>query len=155
MTKRRMFVASLASAAAFIAVLVAGSYIAVQTPYLNAEGTPDNAPIRAAGILLLISPLLFVVVTSFMFAGALLLQHIKQLKPTVIAVIVSVASVGLGFVMILDRPFGWLDALYYFVGFTTFALATITVSALAWWKMAMRPIKTVKRDGPHAANPLQ
>ena len=152
-TKRRMFYASLASAAAFFVVAAVGSYIVAQTPYLNPDGTPDNAPIRAVGVLLFIPPLLFFVVAGLTFASAVLLHYVQQLKPAVLAGIVVVVSVGLGFVMVLDRPFGWRDALYYFVGFTALIFATLSLSALVWWKVAMRPNSTVERDGPQAARP--
>jgi len=152
-TKRRMLYASLASAAAFLVVPAIVSYIATQTHYVNLDGTPDNAPVRGAGIFLLISPVLFVMVTVLTFSGALLLQRVGQLKPLVLAGIVAVVSVGLGFVMVVDRPFGWHDALYYFVGFTALILATLSLSALVWWRVAMRPNNTVERDAPQAARP--
>src|SRR5207302_1808861 len=111
-TKRRMFYASLASAAAILVVLAISSYIVMQTPYQNPDGTPDNAPIRAVGIFFLISPVLFVAVAALTFAGAVLLLHLKQLRPLVLASMVTILSIGLAFLMVLDRPFGWRDALY-------------------------------------------
>jgi hypothetical protein len=138
-TKRRIFYASLAAAAAFFVVPAVGSFIVAQTPSLNPDGTPDNAPIRAVGVFLIISPLLFVAVAGLTFAIALLLQYFRQLKPAVVVGIVAVVSIGLGFVMVLDRPFGWRDALYYFVGFTALILVTLSLTAFVWWKVAMRP----------------
>jgi len=152
-TKRRMFYASLASAPAFFVVLAVGSYIVTQTPYQNLDGTPDNAPMRGVGIFFLISPILFVVVTALTFTIALLLQHLKQLRPPVLASLVTMVSISLGFLMVLDRPFGWRDALYYFVGFAGLILGTLGLSAFVWWKVAMRPNSTVERDGPQAARP--
>ena len=152
-TKRRMFYASLASAVAFLVVLAIGCYVVTQTPYQNLDGTPDNAPIRAVGVLLFISPALFVIVTVLAFVSALVLQRLKQLRPRVLAGIVAIISVGLGFVMVLDRPFGWHDRLYYFVGFSGLILATLSISTVVWWKVAMRPNNTVERDGPQAARP--
>jgi uncharacterized membrane protein len=149
-----MLVASVASAAAFFIVPAIGFIIGwLEMPYLNPDGTPDNAPIRGAGIFVLISPVIFVLFTAFAFLGTLLLQHFKQLRPMALASIVTVASFGLGFVMVLDRPFGWRDALYYFVGFSGLILAALSLSALVWWKVAMRPNNTVERDGPQAARP--
>jgi hypothetical protein len=112
-TKRRMLVASLASAAAFFIVPAIGFIIGwLEMPYLNPDGTPDNAPIRGAGIFVLVSPVLFILFTAFTFLGAVLLQRIKQLRPLALASIVAVTSFGLGFVMVLDRPFGWHDAFF-------------------------------------------
>ena len=62
-----MFYASLASAAAFFVVPAIGSFISIQTLYMNLDATPDNARVRGVGILLLISPLLFVVVGGLTF----------------------------------------------------------------------------------------
>jgi len=152
--KPRLLRASLASAAAFFVVPAICFVIGwMEMPYLNPDGSPDNAPVRGAGIFMLISPVLFVLFTAFTFVVAVLLQHIKQLKPMVLASIVMVASFGLGFVMVLDRPFGWRDALYYFMVFSALIIATLSLSALVWWKVAMRPNNTVERDGPQAARP--
>jgi len=148
-----MFYASLASAAAILVVLAISSYIVMQTPYQNPDGTPDNAPIRAVGIFFLISPVLFVAVAALTFAGAVLLLHLKQLRPLVLASMVTILSIGLAFLMVLDRPFGWRDALYYFVGFAGLNLATLGLSALVWWRVAMRPNHTVERDAPQVARP--
>jgi hypothetical protein len=131
-----MFYASLASAAAFFVVPAIGSFISMQTPYMNLDGTPDNAPARGVGIFLLISPLLFVLVGGLTFAGAVLLQRLNQLRPQVLTTIVIVASLGLALLMVLDRPFGWRDAAYYFAGFAALILATFGLSALVWWKVA-------------------
>ena len=144
-TKRRMFLASLASAVALFVVPVIGFILgSMEIPYMRPDGTPDNAPARATGILLLISPVVFVLFSLVTFVGAVFLQHLSQLKLKILASIVIVASVGLGFVMVLDRPFGLYDALYYFVGFSALVLATLSVSVFVWWKVAMRPNIAVK-----------
>jgi hypothetical protein len=143
-TKRRIFYASLAAAAAFFVVPAVGSFIVMQTPSVNPDGTPDNAPVRAVGVFLFLSPLLFAAVAGLTFAIALLLQYFRQLKPAVLAGVIVVVSVGLGSIMVLDRPFGWRDALYYFVGFTALIFATLSLSALVWWKVAMRPNRRVE-----------
>ncbi len=72
--------------------------------YLNPDGTPDNAPIRAIGVLIIISPLLFGVITGIFYAGGLILKALGHLKPLVIAALVPLASVVLGFLMILEVP---------------------------------------------------
>jgi len=152
-TKRRMFYASLASATAFFVVPAICSYYIMQTPNLLADGTPDNAPIRGVGVFLIISPFLFVVVTTLAFVSGVLLQHLKLLRPSVVVGGVTVLSLGLSLLMVQDRPFGWRDALYYFGGFTGLLLSTLGLSAVVWWKVAMRPNNTVERDGPEAARP--
>jgi hypothetical protein len=47
-------------------------------PFLNPDGSPDNAPVRGAGVFILFSPILFLVVAFF---GAMVLQRVGQLKP--------------------------------------------------------------------------
>ena len=136
LTTRRMFYASLASAAAFFVVPAISSYISMQTPYLSPHGSPDNAPARVIGILVLIASLLFVLVASLAFGGAVLLRRLGQLKPTVLTAIVIVAGLSPALFMVLDRPFGWADMAYYFAGFAALILATFGLSALVWWKVA-------------------
>jgi hypothetical protein len=137
-TKRRMFYASLVSAAVFLVVLAIAFYIDIQTLYQKPDGSPDNAPARAVGVLILISPALFVVFAAIAFAAAVLLQQFKQLRPLVLGIIVSVVSIGLSLLMAIDRPFGWRDVLYYFLGFAGFNLATLGLSAFVWWIVAAR-----------------
>ena len=141
-TKRRMFLASLASAIALF--VVPFILVSMEMPYSRPDGTPDNAPLRATAILVLISPVIFVLFSFVTFVLAVFLQHLGQLKPKVLASIVVVASVGLGFVMVLDRPFGLFDALYYFAGFSVLVLATLRVAVFVWWKVAIRPNVAVK-----------
>ncbi len=151
-TRRRMFYASLASAAAFFVVPVIGCFLVMETPYLNVDGTPDNAPARGVGIFMLISPAVFMSVAALTFSGAALLQYFNQLRPTVLACIVTAVSLGLSFVMVLNRPFGWYDALYYFVGFAALIFATVTVSTLVWWIVAMRTTNTVRVEDSRAVH---
>lgn len=140
-----MFYASAASAAAFFVVPAIGCFLAMQTPFLNLDGSPDNAPVRGVGIFILVSPIVFVAVATATFAGALLLQYVKQLRPMVLVGTVTVLSLALGVVMALDRPFGWYDALYYFVGFAASIFATLSLSSLVWWKVATRTNEAVER----------
>lgn len=152
-TKRRMFYASSASAAAFLVVPAIGCFLAMQAQYLNLDSGPDNAPVRGVGIFMVIWPVVFVAVATLTFAGALLLQHVKQLRPPVLAGTITVVSLGLGFVMVLDRPFGWYDALYYFVGFAASVFATLSLSILVWWKVATRTNEAVKGAEPQRDPP--
>jgi hypothetical protein len=142
-TKRRMFLASLGSAVLFMAIASIAAYLEMQTPSQNPDGTPDNAPIRAIGILIILSPLLLGVITGIFFAGGLTLKALGHLKPLVLAGLVPLASIVLGFLMILDRPFGWRDQLHYFVGFTGIWLLVLVPSTLLWWwVVAKKPNRT-------------
>src|SRR2546430_7074028 len=103
-TKRRMFLASLASAIAFFVLPAVGLLVGwMQMPFLNPDGTPDNAPVRGAAVFVLFSPALFVLLVAITFCGALLLQHFRQLKPRALVNIVAITGFGLGVVMVLDQ----------------------------------------------------
>jgi hypothetical protein len=154
-TKRRFFVASVAAAGAFLAVaLIVGLVDSwFEMPYTNPDGTPDNAPIRAAGILLMLSPVLFILLTALTFFSALLLRGIGRLTPRALITVVVLASISAAFLMAVGRPFGWRDMLYYFLGFAAIIFVPSSSAAWVWWKVAMRPNNTVERDGPQAARP--
>jgi hypothetical protein len=150
----RMFVASLASTAAFFLVPIVGMFIDwANGPYVSPDGSPDNAPIRAAGLFMVLSPAIFLAVAVATFAIALFLQRLKLLRPRVLTIMVALLGVTLALIMVLDRPFGWEDRLYYFLGFLALIVATLGISSFVWWKVAMRPNNTVERDGPEAARP--
>ena len=134
-----MLFASLGAAIAFEAVAAFGILPAVLTPYMNADGTPDNAPVRAAGILILIAPLIFMLLTAATFFIAALLQRFNRLTPRSLATITVATSVCLAIPMVLSRPFGWRDQLHYAAGFFVFLLAMLGTSAVVWWKVATWP----------------
>ena len=67
-TKRRMFLASLASAIALF--VVPFILVSMEMPYSRPDGTPDNAPLRATAILVLISPVIFVLFSVVTFVLA-------------------------------------------------------------------------------------
>ena len=107
-------------------------------PYLNADGTPDNAPVRGAGVFILLSPVLFVLITAFAFFGGLLLRRFGQLKPKALLLIVVLLSIAGGALFARDMPFGWKDTLISFLVFAALVFVASGLSALAWWKVAMR-----------------
>jgi hypothetical protein len=151
-TKRTFLIASAAAAGAFFVVaLIMGlleSWFGM--PYTNPDGTPDNAPIRAAGILIMLSPLIFVLLTALVFFTTLLLRSIRRLTPRVLLTVVVLTSVGTAVLMVSDRPFGWKDMLYYFCGFAVINFLLLGSAAWAWWKVAMRPNSAPHRDGREA-----
>lgn len=152
-TRRRLFYASLASSVAFLGTLGVVAFLGTQIEYVTADGMPDNAPIRAVGLLIFMSPFVLLVATLAAFLGAVMLQGSGKLRPRVIAFIVSIASVGIGAVMAFDRPFGWRDAMYYFAGFTFMLFTVLGASALVWWHTATWANNSSKRtrEKPRAA----
>ncbi len=140
-TKRTFLVASVAAAGAFFVVALIIGLVSswFEMPYTNPDGTPDNAPIRAAGILIMLSPLIFVLLAALAFFTTLLLQKVRRLTPRALLTVVLLASVATAVLMVSDRPFGWKDMLYYFCGFVVINLLLLGSAAWAWWKVAMRP----------------
>ena len=120
---------------------------------LSVDGT-DDAFVRSVGLMLFISPFIFIFVAVLTFYVAVLLDELKQLKPWGIAVTVATVSSGLAFPMAFDRlsPFGWRDALYYYFGFSGLIFATLGLSAIVWWMVA-RPNRMVERNGSQGRDP--
>ncbi|EHL21204.1 hypothetical protein KYG_19158 [Acidovorax sp. NO-1] len=141
-----MLFASLGAAIAFLSIAAFCILPAVQTPFMNADGTPDNAPIRGAGILILISPLIFVLLSAGTFSIAALLQRFNRLTPRSLATIAVATSLCLAVLMVLSRPFGWRDQLYYMACFSVFLLVTFGTSTLVWWKIANWPRRATGTD---------
>jgi hypothetical protein len=148
----RLLAASLAGAAAFFIVpaicIVIGWF---QMPFLNADGTPDNAPARGGAAFVLSSPVLFLLIVAFAFVGGWLLQHYRRLNPRALFCVVVVVSLAAGILPAAQMPFGWLDALIMFLAFAVLTFLASGVCAWVWWAVAMRPNRTVEKDGPQAA----
>jgi hypothetical protein len=155
-TKRTFLVASVAATGAFFVVALVLGLISswFEMPYMNPDGTPDNAPIRAAGILIMLSPLIFVLFAAVVFLTALMLQRIRRLTPRGLLTVVVLASVGTAALMVSDRPFGWKDMLYYFCGFAVTDFLLFGSAAWAWWKVAMRPNSAAHPDAREASHLL-
>jgi hypothetical protein len=155
-TKPRFFVASVAAAAAVfvVAVLLGLAASWFEMPYTSPDGAPDNAPIRAAGIMIVLSPIIFVVLTAFVFFTTLILRAIHQLKPRMLFAIPALLSIGTAALMVSDRPFGWHDRLHYFAGFVVLLFVPAAVGAWVWWKVAMRPNTAVHPDAREASLPF-
>lgn len=133
----RRFVASLLASMTFCcAALVCLGVDVAQTPYIHADGSPDNTPARGLGVLIMISPLLIALLTAAMLISTTVLQRFNRLSPRSLAAMVGMVSFGVAALLVLDRPFGWRDQLYYFAGFFAFLLAAFGISAAVWWKVA-------------------
>ena len=134
---RRMLLASLASGLAFFIIPFVGVIIGVsQMPFLNPDGTPDNAPLRGGAAFVLVSPILFAFVTLFAFCGGLLLQHLRRLNPRALLSVVVSLSVIAGLIVASQSRFGWNDALVGFLVFSALVFGASSLSAWVWWKVA-------------------
>lgn len=133
----RRFAASLLASMAFCCVvLVCLGWDVSQTPYVHADGSPDNTPARGLGVLIMISPLLIALLTAAMWISTTVLQLFKRLSPISLAAMVVMVSFCMAALLVLDRPFGWRDQLYYLTGSLAFLLAAFGMSAAVWWKVA-------------------
>ena len=133
----RRFVASLLASVALCGIVLAClGWHEAQTPYAHSDGSPDNAPARGLGVLIMISPLLIALLTAAVFISASTLQRFKRLSPVSLATMVVTVSFGMAALLVLDRPLGWRDQLYYFAGFFAFLLAAFGISAAVWWRVA-------------------
>ena len=155
-TKRRFLLASIAASGAFFVVAFIIGLVSswFEMPYMRPDSTPDNAPIRAAGILIMLSPLIFVLLTALVFFTTLSLQSIRRLTPRASLTVVVLASVGIAVLMASGRPFGWKDMLYYFCGFAVINFLLLGSAAWTWWKVAMRPNRAAHSDAREASHLL-
>ena len=144
-TTLRLFTASLAAATAFFA-FPAALILANDWDYVRFDGTPDNAPVRGLGVLILPTPAICLLLVTTTFLGALLLRRIGQLNPRSLLAVVAIASIGAAVMMTYDRRFGLTDTLFYFGGFTSLAFCITGISAWTWWKVATWRSRTVEHD---------
>jgi hypothetical protein len=90
MVSLRKTLAALLGATVALAPGVMGACYTVFGPILvNPDGTPDNPPMRGAGLFLLASPVLFVILVAFYALTIQLLHRVARLSRA------SICSVGL------------------------------------------------------------
>jgi hypothetical protein len=143
----KLLTASIASAAAvFVLPIIMMLFELYQPSALLADGTPDNAPVRAAGIFILLSPVLVVVVAFLTFLIGVALGRIGQLKPRGLGVTAIVVAVLGGIALSYDRPFGWRDMATMFFESAAWLTVCTSLSAFVWWKVWSR-----EGEGQHDA----
>ena len=143
----RLLAASIASTAAlFVLPIVMMIFELTHPSAFHADGTPDNAPVRAAGIFILLSPVLFALVAFVTFFASALLGRIGQLKPRGISIAAVVVAVLGGIALAYDRPFGWRDMATMFFESVGILIICTGLSAFVWWKVWSR-----SAEGQHDA----
>jgi hypothetical protein len=91
----RAVLASFAGAAVACGLPVLGSLYSVLGPgFVNPDGSPDNAPARGAGLFLLASPFLFVIVWAFFALSILLLHRASRLSCPSLCLVSAATAVG-------------------------------------------------------------
>ena len=95
MSRIRRGVASLVGAAVALAPGVLGACYTVFGPgFVNPDGTPDNPPMRAAGVFLLASPLLFGILAAFYGVAIQALFRAGRLSATPLSLVSIAAGVA-------------------------------------------------------------
>lgn len=133
-----MFSASVISGLAFLVLPFIGVVIGfMQMPFLNPDGSPDNAPVRGGAAFVLMSPIIFVIVASIAFVIALGLRRLQCVTPRALFVVVLAVSAAVGAWFATATSFGWLDALIAFVIMGGLMFLASGFAAWAWWRVAV------------------
>jgi hypothetical protein len=136
MKTRSMLKASLASAAAFFVVPAVAMIAAFfEGPSFHIDGTPDNAPIRAAGVFLVLFPALFGAVAAIAFSVSLVLRRFERLNPQSLAVVVALGTAAGALLVTADPPRGANGGMVAVILGAGICVA-LCISAVTWWKVA-------------------
>jgi hypothetical protein len=104
------------------------------------DGSPDNAPHRAQGIILIVSPVLFVLLIAYFLAlgGAVRRWRIRRLRiPLFVNLLVAVA-LGL-FAGVSDYREDDIHTVPYSLATSFLFFASLCFGSGAWWILARRP----------------
>ena len=144
--RHRIFLASAGFAAA-LAVTVLGLTLAY-TAWLNAQpftDPPDNAPIRAAGLILVAGvPLTFIVALVLAISVTYRLQRATGISKSAVAKLVGVSALTVGVVLAFPASaFASIWSLSYLAAalmVTVLAGLTLTPASICWWFLMRRPL---------------
>jgi hypothetical protein len=97
----------------------------------------DNAPTRAAGIILfVVTPIAYPVLVVAFFLSTWLLQKLHLFSKQSVATLVVVTSIICGVLLGLRSPFGVKDQLIGVSVFSLLFLMCLGLGASAWWAIA-------------------
>ncbi|MCP4373969.1 MAG: hypothetical protein GY797_38570 [Deltaproteobacteria bacterium] len=128
----RFLLASTTAALATLIVPIAGGlYGYLEGPSVLADGTIDNAPYRASGALLFLSPILFLVLLVAWLLITIMLDYWNVLTWTYLLLCCVGSSIIFGsmFAYAGYDDFGLRDAI---ISFTTFSFCTFLSLVLGW-----------------------
>ena len=135
----RFFLASSGAAlVTMIGPLAIGLFVFFGGPSTNADGTPDNAPYRAAGILLLFTPLIFCLILALWYSITRVLNSFRSLSKTSIIVCCLIVSLIIGIIFAAGgyKSFGPKDAAISFSVFAGSTFVCLFLGFLTWWSIA-------------------
>jgi len=97
----------------------------------------DDAPVRAAGIMLFaVIPILYIVVAVTMALLAFVLSSTQQLTIKNLFLVSGFVSIGVGLLFGLPSPFGVRDQLVGFLIFLALSMLCLSLGVLTWWRLA-------------------
>lgn len=132
----RLIGAALAAGAAATAVPVTLTvYVIATDTGLDNLGQPDDAPKRAAGLLLSLSPIFMVLIGGLMFVGAAVLHGARRHALKTLLSLALLLGAGLGALFSVQGygVGGVKDAAISFAMFGVGGFATFALGAIAWW----------------------
>lgn len=104
----------------------------------NPDGTVDNDPYRAAGFLLLLSPVFSVILFLLYLIATQILAWLKKLSLGSLLFVSFLSSLAFGVKAALDTDFGFYDSLISFGIFSVLSFFSFGIGSLAWWFVALR-----------------
>lgn len=132
----RGVIAALASAGASLALPVGlAVWVFLAGPDIDASGRPDNAPYRAAGFFLMLSPVLATIVAASFALLGWALRKFGRLRLASIILAVLCLSVICGVILAVQgaRLGGLSDAAISFALFGGSSFLCLLAGGLTWW----------------------
>ena len=137
-SSQRAVAALAASIAAFIVPVGGGLWLVFGPPVLNADGSPDNAPVRSAALLLFVSPAFVLVLTAYFAIAPAILRRVHRVTLGALAAVNLLPSVAIALLFGAQglRAFGPVDGAIAFGLFGLFSLAFLGIGSTTWWLIA-------------------
>ncbi len=135
-TKSRMIIASLASALAILIVPLLLGVFTVYDYYSGGANHVDDAPVRSAGVLFILIPIIYLILVVAIFLLTWILKKLDLLLKKSLALIVVALSITPGLFLGLQSPFGIKDQLIGAGVFISVFIACFGLGAIVWWLIA-------------------
>jgi hypothetical protein len=135
----RFFLASSTAAlVTMITPLAVGFFVFLGGPSPDADGTPDDAPYRAAGFLLLLTPLIFGLLLALWYSITRVLHSLGSLSKAsiIVSCILISLTIGIVFAVAGYKAFGPKDAAISFSVFSGSTFVCLCLGFLTWWPIA-------------------
>ena len=137
MKKSEIIRASLIAPLAVLLLPVILSVVTVVKSYLVGVDSGDDAPIRAAGIMLFaLIPILYIVISVTMALLAFVLSSMQRLTLRNLFFIAGFVSISVGLSFGLPSPFGLRDQIVGVLIFSTLTMLCLSLGVVAWWRLA-------------------